>query len=62
MTTEQWQLYFTKQLLATAGKLVCDNTPEARGSAKSLISTMKGAFTESAQSSEFEVCGGMLLQ
>ena len=55
MSAQQWQLYSTKQLLATAGKLVSDNTPEARGAAKGLIGTMKGAFTESAQSSKHEV-------
>ena len=46
MTAEQWQLYSTKQLLSAAGKLVSDNTPEARGAAKGLIGTMQGAFTE----------------
>ena len=57
MTAEQWQLYFTKQLLATAGKLVSDATPEARGAAKGLIGTMRDAFTNSAQSSKYEVGG-----
>ena len=61
MTAEQWQLYSTKQLLVAAGKLVSDNTPEARGAAKGLISTMKGAYTESAKSSIHEVCGCTLL-
>ena len=61
MTAEQWQHYSTKQLLVTAGKLVSDNTPEARGAAKGLIGTMKGAYTESAQSSKYEVGGCTLL-
>ena len=62
MTAEQWQLYATKQLLAAAGKLVSDNTPEARGAAKGLIGTMQGAFTESTQSSRYEVGGCNFLQ
>ena len=61
MTAEQWQLYSTKQLLAMAGRLVSDNTPEARGAAKGLIGTMKGAFTESAQYLKYEVCSDTLL-
>ncbi len=55
MTAEQWQRYPTKQLLVVAGKLVSDNTPEARDSAKSLISILRGAFEGSASASDHEV-------
>ena len=55
MTPEQWQAYSTKQLLVAAGKLVSDNTPEARDSAKSLIGILRGAFEESASASDHEV-------
>ena len=61
MTAEQWQLYSSKQLLAAAGKLVADNTPEARGAAKGLIGTMQGAFSESAQSSRHEASSSRMI-
>ena len=55
MTPEQWQSFPAKQLLVVAGKLVSDNTPEARDSAKSLISILRGAFEGSESTSDHEV-------
>ncbi len=55
MTPEQWQGYPAKPLLVVAGKLVSDNTPEARDSAKSLISILRGAFEVSASAPDHEV-------
>ena len=55
MTLEQWHGYPSKQLLVVAGKLVCDNTPEARDSAKSLISILKSAFEDAATTPDHEV-------
>ena len=55
MTPEQWHSYPTKHLLVVAGKLVSDNIPEARDSAKSLISILKGAFEDAASASDHEV-------
>ncbi|CAL5223056.1 g5513 [Coccomyxa viridis] len=54
MTPEQWQGYPAKPLLVVAGKLVSDNTPEARDSAKSLISILRGAFEVSASTPDHE--------
>lgn len=45
-------------LLVVAGKLVSDNTPEARDSAKSLISILRGAFEVSASTPDHEVAAG----
>lgn len=61
MTAEQWQGYPAKQLLVVAGKLVSDNTPEARDSAKSLISILRGAFEGSATASDHEVAADAYL-
>lgn len=55
MRSEQWQGYPAKQLLVVAGKLVSDNTPEARDSAKSLIAILRGAFKDSLTPSAHEV-------
>ena len=55
MTPEQWRSFHAKQLLVVAGKLVSDNTPEARDSAKNLISILRGAFESSVSTSDHEV-------
>ena len=60
MTPEQWHNYPSKQLLVVAGKLVSDNTPEARDSAKSLISILKGAFEDAATARDHEASLPML--
>ena len=61
MTAEQWRSYPGKPLLVAAGKLVSDNTPEARDSAKSLISILRGAFEGSATTSDHEVAADAYL-
>ena len=60
MTPQQWHSYPSKQLLVVAGKLVSDNTPEARDSAKSLISVLKSAFEDAATAPDHEVSLPML--
>ena len=55
MRLEDWQGYPAKQLLVVAGKLVSDNTPEARDSAKSLIAILRGAFEGLQMVSDHEV-------
>lgn len=48
MTPEQWAGHDRAALLQAAGKLVCDNTPEARDAAKRLIALLRDAFESSA--------------
>lgn len=48
MSGEQWAGYDAAPLLQAAGKLVSDNTPEARDAAKKLISLLRSAFDASA--------------
>ncbi|CAL8462750.1 g2283 [Coccomyxa elongata] len=47
MTPEQWARLDHAPLLQAAGKLVSDNTPEAREAAKRLISMLRDAFDAS---------------
>ena len=44
MSPEQWATYNSTPLLRAAGKLVADNTPEARDAAKRLVGLLRGAF------------------
>lgn len=48
MSAEQWAGHDRKALLQAAGRLVCDNTPEARDAAKRLIALLRDAFDASA--------------
>lgn len=58
MTPENWAGYGNSApLLKAAGKLVSDNTPEARDAAKKLIVILRDAFDAAAcASSSSEVC------
>ncbi|KAK9907772.1 hypothetical protein WJX75_009714 [Coccomyxa subellipsoidea] len=48
MSAEQWAGHDRAALLRAAGRLVCDNTPEARDAAKRLIALLRDAFDASA--------------
>lgn len=51
MTPEQWAAYSSAPLLRAAGKLVADNTPEARDAAKRLVALLRGAFEAAGEAS-----------
>lgn len=48
MSPGQWAGYNAEPLLRAAGKLVGDNTPEARDSARRLVALLRDAFEASA--------------
>ena len=46
LQAEDWEVLGTEQLLKIAGKLVSDNTPDARNAAKKLIVLLKTAYAK----------------
>lgn len=46
LQAEDWETLGTEQLLKIAGKLVSDNTPDARNAAKKMIVLLKVAYAK----------------
>jgi hypothetical protein len=61
MSAQLWAGYEATPLLRAAGKLVVDNTPEARDAAKRLIALLRDAFEVASEAGEpsgaGQVCG-----
>lgn len=46
LSSEEWRVLGVEQLLAIAGKLVSDNTLDARNAAKHLISLLRNVYAQ----------------
>lgn len=49
MSPREWREVGLEKMLGVAGKLVSDNTPEARNAAKKVIGLLKAAYDQQAR-------------
>ena len=59
LQAEDWKTLGTEQLLKIAGKLVSDNTPDARNAAKKIIVLLKTAYAKQVRLAAFASFAGL---